>query len=266
MTHLRTTAKPLPLLLSALFLAAGSAHAQPTQQLDQINVNASNVGGQALIAGATKTASTLLETPQSISLVTQESLRKRAALSTKDALDYVSSVVAGQGEGRRDEFYIRGFYSLRDTSVDGMRDDNLYFRDLATTEQIEVVKGAAAALYGRGSAGGLINRVSKKPKAGQASEISATLGSDRERRVSVDVGGALNDQVNGRLIGVYPQELLLESASWVADSGRFHDADRFARQIQPVALRPAAVAAHPFGHLEQLHELVKPFAARVGRR
>ncbi|WGG52057.1 TonB-dependent siderophore receptor [Rugamonas sp. DEMB1] len=203
MTHLRTTAKPLPLLLSALFLAAGSAHAQPTQQLDQINVNASNVGGQALIAGATKTASTLLETPQSISLVTQESLRKRAALSSKDALDYVSSVVAGQGEGRRDEFYIRGFYSLRDTSVDGMRDDNLYFRDLATTEQIEVVKGAAAALYGRGSAGGLINRVSKKPKAGQANEISATLGSDRERRVSVDVGGALNDQVNARLIGVY---------------------------------------------------------------
>ncbi|PHV06767.1 TonB-dependent siderophore receptor [Janthinobacterium sp. BJB412] len=203
MTHLRTTAKPLPLLLSALFLAAGSAHAQPTQQLDQINVNANKDGGQALIAGATKTASTLLETPQSISLVTQESLRNRAALSSKDALDYVSSVVAGQGEGRRDEFYIRGFYSLRDTSVDGMRDDNLYFRDLATTEQIEVVKGAAAALYGRGSAGGLINRVSKKPKAGQASEISATLGSDRERRVSVDVGGALNDQVNARLIGVY---------------------------------------------------------------
>ncbi|MDC8756014.1 TonB-dependent receptor [Janthinobacterium fluminis] len=166
-------------------------------------MRAQSMGGAALSQGATKTNSSLLETPQAVSIVTQDSLRKRGALSSKDALEYVSSVVAGQGEGRRDEFYIRGFYSLRDASLDGVRDDNLYTRDLATTEQIEVIKGAAAALYGRGSAGGLINRVSKKPKAGQASEVTATLGSHRERRVSVDVGAALKDGVNTRLIGVY---------------------------------------------------------------
>ncbi len=195
--------KTMPALISALFFFTAAAHAEAPQTLPQVEVKAQAQGGDALVSGATKTNTSLLETPQSVSVVTQESLRQRGALSSKDALEYVSSVVAGQGEGRRDEFYIRGFYSLRDASLDGVRDDNLYTRDLATTEQIEVIKGAAAALYGRGSAGGLINRVSKKPQARQASEVSATLGSERERRVSVDVGGALADGVNARLIGVY---------------------------------------------------------------
>ena len=202
MTKFHLTLKPLPLLLSSLFLAA-AAHAETPATLPQIEVKAQSLGGAALTSGATKTNTSLLETPQAVSVVTQDSLRARGALSSKDALEYVSSVVAGQGEGRRDEFYIRGFYSLRDASLDGVRDDTLYTRDLATTEQIEVIKGAAAALYGRGSAGGLINRVSKKPQAKQDSEVTATLGSERERRVSVDVGGALADGVNARLIGVY---------------------------------------------------------------
>ncbi|MEC5159385.1 MULTISPECIES: TonB-dependent receptor [unclassified Janthinobacterium] len=195
--------KTMPALISALFFFTAAAHAAAPQTMPQVEVKAQAEGGDALVKGATKTNTSLLETPQSVSVVTQDALRRRGALSSKDALEYVSSVVAGQGEGRRDEFYIRGFYSLRDASLDGVRDDNLSTRDLATTEQIEVIKGAAAALYGRGSAGGLVNRVSKKPQARQDSEVSATLGSERERRVSVDVGGALADGVNARLIGVY---------------------------------------------------------------
>lgn len=195
------TPKRLPLLLSSLFLSS-VALAQSTTVLPQIDVSAQATGGATLSRGATKTNTSLLETPQAVSIVSQDDLRARSALTSKDALDYVSSVVAGQGEGRRDEFYIRGFYSLRDVSLDGVRDDNLYTRDLATTEQIEVIKGAAAALYGRGSAGGLINRVSKKPQAQQASEVALTLGSDSERRVSVDAGGAVAKGVNARLIGV----------------------------------------------------------------
>ncbi|GJI90044.1 TonB-dependent receptor [Duganella hordei] len=196
---MKTVLKPIPLLLAGLVFAA---HAQEVQTMQQITVSGIADGLSAGAAG-TKTQGSLLDVPQSVSVVTQENLRDRAALTSKDALDYVSSVVAGQGEGRRDEFYIRGFYSLRDTSLDGVRDDTLYSRDLATVEQIEVIKGAAAALYGRGSAGGLINRVSKQPRAKQETEVSATLGSNRERRVSVDAGGALGDGVNGRLIAVY---------------------------------------------------------------
>ncbi|MDQ2822570.1 MAG: TonB-dependent siderophore receptor [Pseudomonadota bacterium] len=196
--------KPLSLLLAGLFVIQAGAHAQEPQIVQQVIVKGS-ADGAAVIARGTKTQGSVLDTPQSVTVVTQESLRNRSALTSKDALDYVSSVVAGQGEGRRDEFYIRGFYSLRDTTLDGVRDDTLYARDLATVEQIEVIKGAAAALYGRGSAGGIINRVSKQPRAKQETEITATLGSGNERRVSVDAGGALNEQLNARLIAVYDQ-------------------------------------------------------------
>ncbi|MFS2134858.1 TonB-dependent receptor [Duganella sp. Dugasp56] len=199
---MKTALKPIPLLLAGLVFAAHAQDTQTMQTMQQITVSGT-ADGLAAGAAGTKTQGSLLDVPQSVSVVTQENLRDRAALTSKDALDYVSSVVAGQGEGRRDEFYIRGFYSLRDTSLDGVRDDTLYSRDLATVEQIEVIKGAAAALYGRGSAGGLINRVSKQPRAKQDTEVSATLGSNRERRVSVDAGGALGDGVNGRLIAVY---------------------------------------------------------------
>lgn len=222
--------KPLPLLLTGLFFLQAGAHAQETQTLQQVTVTGS-ADGAAVIASGTKTQGGVLDAPQSVSVVTQESLRNRSALTSKDALDYVSSVVAGQGEGRRDEFYIRGFYSLRDTTLDGVRDDTLYSRDLATVEQIEVIKGAAAALYGRGSAGGIINRVSKQPRARQETELTATLGSDHERRVSVDAGGALNEQLNARLIAVYDKgdsyrdvvehtrKLLAPSVKWTLTPG-----------------------------------------------
>lgn len=193
--------KTLPLLLAGLFLLHGAARADDLPDVARVTISGS--GGEASSGGATKTYSSMLDTPQAVTVVNRDSLRNRAALTSKDALEYVSSVVAGQGEGRRDEFYIRGFYSLRDTLLDGLRDDNLYFRDLATVDQIEVIKGAAAALYGRGSAGGLINRVSKKPRASQDTEVTATIGSDRERRVSVDAGGALSASANGRVIAVY---------------------------------------------------------------
>jgi len=196
---MKTVLKPLPLLLAGFVF---SAHADDIQTMQQVTVTGSS-DGLAASAGGTKTQGSLLDAPQSVSIVSQENLRNRAALTSKDALDYVSSVVAGQGEGRRDEFYIRGFYSLRDTSLDGVRDDTLYSRDLATVEKIEVIKGAAAALYGRGSAGGLINRVSKQPRAKQETEVSATLASDNERRISVDAGGALGGGIDGRLIAVY---------------------------------------------------------------
>lgn len=201
-TIVHPSPKRLPLLLSSLFFGS-AALAQSPATLPQVEVSAQAGGGATLTAGATKTNATVLETPQAITVVSQDSLRERSALTSKEALEYVSSVVAGQGEGRRDEFYIRGFYSLRDVSLDGVRDDNLYTRDLATTEQIEVIKGPAAALYGRGSAGGLINRVSKKPQSRQATEVALTLGSDSERRISVDAGGAVAAGVNARVIGVY---------------------------------------------------------------
>jgi catecholate siderophore receptor len=197
--------KSLTLLISAIFSYPSVCQAESKAQLPDIEVKAQTPGGSTLVSGASKTQNTLLETPQSITVVSNEELRERAASSSKDALEYVAGVIAGQGEGRRDEFYIRGFYSPRDLLLDGMRDDNLYYRDLATTEKLEVIKGATAALYGRGSAGGLINRITKKPVAKQDKELSLSLGSAQQRRLSVDTGGAISDQINARLIAAYDE-------------------------------------------------------------
>lgn len=206
---LNKPATRLPALLCSVlaFNACKAAYASDAgaSDLPDIRVSAQAASGavSGQVAGASKTNANILETPLAISVVTQEEIRARAASSSAQALEYVSSVVAGQGEGRRDEFYIRGFYSVRDILLDGVRDDNLYQRDLATTERLEVIKGPAAALYGRGSAGGLINRVTKKPQAQQDTELSVMLGSQRQRRVSIDAGGALADDFNARLIAVY---------------------------------------------------------------
>ena len=200
-------AKPFSLILPALLCQAYShtVMAQSTTQNDLplIEVKAQSRQGATRVNGASKTNGTLLETPQSISVVNNEDLRDRAANTSKDALAYTPGIIAGQGEGRRDEFYIRGFYSPRETLLDGMRDDSLYFRDLATTDKLEVIKGATAALYGRGAAGGLINRITKKPQGKQDNEISLALGSHNQRRLSIDTGGALSVEVNARLIAAY---------------------------------------------------------------
>lgn len=207
--------KTLTLIIASLFCYAASApvwaqsptntSAEPKakNELPNIEVKAQAQGGNAVVSGASKSSNNLLELSQSVSVVSLDDLRDRVVNSSKEALAYTPGVIAGQGEGRRDEFYIRGFYSPRDTMLDGMRDDSLYFRDIATTESIEVLKGATAALYGRGAAGGLINRITKKPQAKQATELEFALGSQRQRRVSVDAGGALNADLNARLIAAY---------------------------------------------------------------
>lgn len=156
-----------------------------------------------VVQGATKTATPLRDVAQSVQVVTREQIDSLGAQSVKDVLEHVSGVSVGQGEGRREEFYIRGFYSPRDNTIDGMRDDNLYYRDLANVEQLEVIKGPAAALNGRGSAGGLINRVTKKPVGERLLEVGAEVASYDQRRVTVDAGGALTEGVKSRLNFAY---------------------------------------------------------------
>ncbi|PND66117.1 TonB-dependent receptor plug domain-containing protein, partial [Escherichia coli] len=73
-----------------------------------------------------------------------------------------------------------------DQFVDGLRDDALYFRDLSNIEQVEVIKGPASVLYGRGSSGGLINRITKKPGIDKT-EVAATIGSWNQRRGEFDL-------------------------------------------------------------------------------
>ncbi|WP_294320568.1 TonB-dependent siderophore receptor [uncultured Sphingomonas sp.] len=150
-----------------------------------------------------KTPAPLRDLPQSVAVVGEAVLRDQRALSLQDALKNVAGVGFSSGDGQRDQVTIRGFSAIADQYVDGFRDDGLYFRDLSNVERIEVVKGPAAVLYGRGSSGGLINRVTKKPD-GDVTSAALTGGSFGNVRGEFDIGRLDTDSgVGVRVTGAY---------------------------------------------------------------
>lgn len=203
--------RPIRLHVLMLAIAAWSPHlarAAEDEALPTIVVRANaNDAVHGSANGATKLDVPLRDVPQAVQVVSKELMREQGALEMKDVLRNVSGVAPAQGEGRRDQFYIRGFDATRDTLIDGMRDDSLYFRDLGNVERVEVIKGPAAVLYGRGSAGGVINRVTKKPVSKTLREVTLTAGSDNLRRLDADLGGdlggALGTQAAFRVTGAH---------------------------------------------------------------
>jgi catecholate siderophore receptor len=166
--------------------------ATPVRQSVTITEHLDTVVG-ATTAG-TKTLTPLRDIPQSIQIVGRELLQSQAALSMQDALRGVSGVSMHLGEGRRDQVYIRGNNAVRDMYVDGVRDDAAYYRDLSNTEQVEVVKGPASVLFGRGTSGGLVNRVTKKPQFERPLlDVSLVTGSYGAKRLGADLGLPLLD-------------------------------------------------------------------------
>ena len=215
--------RPQTLALSLLAVFSTAIRADDNElaiELAPVEVKAKR--GSDLLWGsgssATKLDVPLRDTPQAVQVVSKELIQEQRTLELKDALRNVSGVITAQGEGRRDQFFIRGFDASRDMLVDGMRDDSPYFRDLGNVERIEVVKGPAAVLYGRGSAGGVINRVTKKPIDGSVREIAVSGGSFDQRRVDLDFGDALNSQSAFRVTGAYEAG---NSFRDIVDSERF---------------------------------------------
>ncbi len=152
---------------------------------------------------ATKTEAPLRDVPQTVNVVTAEVMRDQHANSVQDVLKNVPGVGFSTGDGQRDQVTIRGFSAIADQFVDGVRDDALYFRDLSNVDRIEVIKGPAAVLYGRGSAGGLINRVTKKPGV-DVTDFALSYGMWADRRAEADVGRVFGDGAAAfRVTGAY---------------------------------------------------------------
>lgn len=108
----------------------------------------------------------VLDVPQSVSIITVEDIRNQGFRQIGDLIRYTPGVNTSQGEGHRDAVVFRGVRSTADFYQDGVRDDVQYYRSLYNVEQVEILKGANALLFGRGGTGGLINRVSKTAKIG----------------------------------------------------------------------------------------------------
>ncbi len=142
---------------------------------------------------ATKSDTPLRNIPQSVSVVTETQIKDQGFQSIGDVTRYVPGVQIHQGEGNRDQISIRGqVASTADFFVNGVRDDAQIFRDLYNTARVEVLKGSSALIFGRGGAGGVVNRVTKQADFETIREVSTELGSFNHKRITGDVGQALN--------------------------------------------------------------------------
>ena len=110
----------------------------------------------------------ILDVPQSVSVITDEDIKNQGFREIADIIRYSPGVNTSQGEGHRDAVVFRGVRSTADFYQDGVRDDVQYYRSLYNVEQLEILRGPNALLFGRGGTGGLINRVSKKAEIGEA--------------------------------------------------------------------------------------------------
>lgn len=202
---------------NTLIVSPLPAEASGAATLDPIKVQgAFETAGYVADASAagTKTDALLLETPQSISVVTRRQMDDQAAQNVRQALRYTPGLTAeyrGAGGSRYDTVIYRGFggginydYSYQD----GMRLLGANYAipqiDTYNLERIEVLRGPSSVLYGQGTPGGLVNLVSKKPTATPLHEIELQAGSHSFGQVGFDFGGPVDEagKVLYRLTGV----------------------------------------------------------------
>ena len=205
------------LLSSSLLLGATplTAWAEPNSsndmQLKEVEVTASAVSDTRPVKGysakksrtATKTDTELLNVPQAIAVVTQDQIKDQSIQSVAEAVRYVPGVQAIQGEGNRDAIVFRGNASTGDFFIDGIRDDVQTYRDLYNTDRIEVLKGPSGMIFGRGGAGGVVNRVSKEAGWDPIKQLSISYGAYDQKRIAADFGQAINEAIAFRINAVY---------------------------------------------------------------
>ncbi len=198
--------KPISLAVlgacSAFSFGAAPLAAWAQESLPAVTVTASK-DQNAYVAGTsasgTKTEMALRDVPQTINVVPAAVIRDQHAVSVQDIMKNIPGVGLSTGDGQRDQVFIRGFTAIGDQFVDGFRDDALYFRDLSNVERLEVIKGPAAVLYGRGSSGGLVNRITRKPGV-DITDVALSLTDTAGRRGEVDVG-RVGETVDWRVTG-----------------------------------------------------------------
>jgi iron complex outermembrane recepter protein len=162
---------------------------------------------------ASKTDTPLIETPQSVSVITTDQVRNQGAESIGAALRYTAGVsgdVNGGSDTRFGGLQIRGFdMTMPGLYIDGLRVPNsnyVHFNGLEPygAERLEVLKGPSSAMYGGSGTGGLLNYVTKLPTAQEFGEISVSGGSFNRYQGQFDMGGSANKEgtVLWRLTGV----------------------------------------------------------------
>ena len=140
-------------------------------------------------AELTKLTEPLRDVPQSIVSVPREVFDDRGATSLNDALRTVPGITLGAGEfsWQGNNPNLRGFSSRNDMFLDGMRDFGSYPRDPFDLESVDVLQGPSSMIFGRGSTGGVINQVSKRPALESLTAVNVNGGSADTLRGAADV-------------------------------------------------------------------------------
>lgn len=145
----------------------------------------------------------LLDTPQTITVLSNTTIRQQNLLTLREALTTIPGITFGAGEGGGgygDSINLRGQSANSDIQIDGVRDSAQYSRsDTFNLQQIEVVNGANSVYAGSGSIGGSINLITKRPQAEDLSVVSAGIGTDNYYRGTIDSNLRLSDLIAVRL-------------------------------------------------------------------
>ncbi|MAB53013.1 MULTISPECIES: TonB-dependent siderophore receptor [unclassified Marinobacter] len=176
-------------------LAVAQEQGEP-KMLDALNVTATR--------SATKTDTPVIETPQSVSVVSREDWEEKGARTVQRAASYTPGVGTNQvgSSNRYDYLILRGFSdgSINNTYLDGLRvmNDGGSYSSFAIDpwflERIEIVKGPTSVLYGQGSPGGIVALTSKRPEFRDGGEIRVSLGNNAQRSFAFDVTGSVDDE------------------------------------------------------------------------
>lgn len=159
--------------------------------------SAPDVPFRATTSASPKATQSLLDTPQTISVIKKELLQEQGIASVVEALRNTPGITLQLGENGNtsagDTFQMRGFATESALFVDGLRDVAGVTRDAFNIDQLEVVKGPAGADVGRGASAGYVNLITKQAQSDEFSDFSAALNSAGNLRATMDLNRAIND-------------------------------------------------------------------------
>ncbi len=169
------------------------------EELEEVTVKskkeAQKDGYQATKTRVGKTLQDPHDIPQAVTTVTNQLMHDQQIGSLREALRNVSGLTFNAAEGGRsgDNFMLRGFYTFGDIYMDGIRDTAIYNRETFNLEQVDVLRGSAAMLFGRGQAGGVINQVSKMANTNDNSIVTGSLGEYNYHQFTGDFNHTFNE-------------------------------------------------------------------------
>lgn len=195
-------------LSGAITLALASTHYVNAEVSDS-NVEQVRVVAQYLAvneSNSVKTPTPILDVPQSLSIINAEEISNRNISSIEQLTLYTPGVNSSQGEGHRDAVVFRGVRSTADFFLDGARDDVQYYRPLYNIEQVEILRGPNALLFGRGGTGGILNRVTKSAKTDKGfTNYKATANSFGGYRAELDSNVVTDESSAVRFNAMYEE-------------------------------------------------------------